>query len=245
MYALICFLIFMTGSCFGSFLHVCLSRSGWLTGRSRCDNCGYTLKWYDLIPIFSYIALRGKCRKCKEKISSSHFVSELMMGASFLCSFFCFRFYGIEYGITVFTGLSFMAAAAIQDYIEREIYTVTLLGGIICTAITRVIHLYLDERYYGAIQFVAALFIMKMLFILLSEVTQGKLGNGDYDLFIIMFCICGVYGAVYALTAACIIGCVIYVPLLLTKKIERNKQLPFAPLLLLGTLAELIIKMFV
>lgn len=138
-----------------------------------------------------------------------------------------------------------MAAAAIQDYIEREIYTATLLSGIICTAITRVIHLYLDGRYYGAIQFVAALFIMKMLFILLSEVTRGKLGDGDYDLFIIMFSVCGAYGAVYALTSTCIIGCVIYVPLLLTKKIERNKQLPFAPLLLFGTLAELIIKMFV
>lgn len=245
MCTLICFLVFIAGSSFGSFLHVCLSRSGWATGRSRCDSCGYTLKWYDLIPIFSYIVLRGKCRKCKKKISSSHFASEIMMGASFLCSFFCFCHYGFEYGLTVFTGLSFMTAAAIQDYIEREIYAFTLNGGIICTAVTHLMHLCANGRYCGAIQFVVALFIMKLLFILLSKFTQEKFGNGDYDLLIIMFCVFGVYGAVCALTIACIAGCIIYLPLLLKKKAGKEKQLPFAPLLLLGTLAELAIKMHV
>ena len=242
--AFICFLIFMTGSSFGSFLHVCLSRSGWLTGRSRCDNCGYILKWYDLIPVFSYLIYRGKCRKCKIKISSSHFVSEVMMGASFLCSFFYFKNLGFECGMIIFTGLSFMTAA-IQDYIEKQIYTVTLYGGIICTTVTRVISLYLDERYYGAIQFMAVVFMVKLLFLFITELTKGKIGDGDFDLFIIMFCLCGAYGTVKALTLACVIGCIIYVPLLLMKKIEKDKQLPFAPLLLIGTLAELSIGMFV
>lgn len=244
MYALICFLIFMTGSYFGSFLHVCLSRSGWLTGRSTCDNCGYTLKWFDLIPIFSYLFLRGKCRKCKVKISSSHSVSEVMMGASFLCSFFCFRNFGFEYGIIIFTGLSFLTAAAIQDYVEKQIYTVTLYGGIICTTVTRVIYLYLDERYYGVIQLMAVVFMMKLLFLLIAELTKGKIGDGDFDLFIIMFSLCGGYGAVYALTVACIAGCVIYIPMILRKRMEKNKQLPFAPLLLLGTLFELTVRIF-
>ena len=138
-----------------------------------------------------------------------------------------------------------MTAAAIQDYIEKQIQKITLYGGIICSVATKVMYLYVNERCYEAIQFIAVVFVMKMLFILLSGLTKGKIGDGDFDLFIVMFCLCGGYGAVKALTIACIAGCVIYVPLLLTKKIERNKQLPFAPLLLFGTLAELIIKMFV
>ena len=69
------------------------------------------------------------------------------MGAGFICSFFYFRNFGFEYGIIIFIGLVFMTAAAIQDYIEREIYTVTLYGGIISTVVTRVIYLYLDEKY--------------------------------------------------------------------------------------------------
>ena len=239
MYALICFFIFMTGSSFGSFLHVCFSRSGWISGRSRCDACGYTLKWYDLIPIFSYLFLRGKCRKCKTKISSSHFVSEVMMGASFLCSFFCFRSFGVEYGIIILTGLIFMTAAAIQDYIERQIYTVTLYGGIICSAATKVMYLYVNGMYYQTIQFIAAVFIMKMIFLLVSEFVRSKIGDGDFDIFIIMFCLCGGYGAIKALTIASVIGCVIYLPLIAVKKETMNKELPFAPLLLAGTIIQL------
>lgn len=241
MYALICFLIFMTGSCFGSFLHVCLSRSGWLTGRSRCDNCGYTLRWYDLIPLFSYLIYLGRCRKCKTKISSSHFVSEIMMGASFLCSFFYFRNLGFEYGIIILTGLIFMTAAAIQDYLEKMIYAVILYGGIIATAAAKTMYLYVNEKYIVAIQFVAAVFFMKMLFLLVSIFSKDKIGDGDFDLFIIMYCLCGGYGTIYALTLSCLVGCIIYIPMLIAKKMTRKSQLPFAPLLLTGTIIYLLL----
>lgn len=241
MYVLICFFIFMIGSCFGSFLHVCFSRSGWISGRSRCDTCGYTLKWYDLIPIFSYLFLRGKCRKCKEKISSSHLVSEIMMGASFLCSCFSFVNLGAEYGIIVFVGLSFMTAAAIQDYIEKQIYTVTLIGGIVATAITKIMYLYVYKMYFEAIQFIAIVFLAKMIFLLVSLIVKDKIGDGDFDIFIIMYCICGGYGTIYALTLSCLIGCIVYIPMLITKKMNRKSQLPFAPLLLFGTIIYLLL----
>ena len=132
-----------------------------------------------------------------------------------------------------------MTAAAIQDYIERQIYKITLYGGIICAAATKVMYLYINKRCYEAIQFIAVVFVMKMLFILLSGLSKGKIGDGDFDIFIIMFCLCGGYGSIKALTIACITGCSIYVPMLLMRKIERDKQLPFAPLLLLGTLVQL------
>lgn len=241
MYVLMSFLIIMIGSCFGSFLHVCFSRTGWISGRSRCDACGYTLKWYDLIPIFSYLFLRGKCRKCKTKISISHIVSELMMGASFLCSFFSFMNLGAEYGIIVFIGLSFMTAAAIQDYIEKQIYTVTLLGGIIATAVTKIMYLYVNGMYIETIKFIAIVFIMKMIFLLVSLLVKDKIGDGDFDLFIIMYCICGGYGTIYALTLSCLTGCIIYIPLLISKKMSRKSQLPFAPLLLTGTIIYLLL----
>lgn len=245
MHVLICFLVFMAGSCFGSFLHVCLSRTGWVTGRSRCDNCGYTLKWYDLIPVFSYLIYRGKCRKCKVKISSAHFVSEIMMGASFLCSFFYLKNLGFIYGMIIFTGLSFMTVAAIQDYIESRIYTLTLNGGILCTASTQLFYFYLTENYCAAIQFIAVVVIAKILFTLITPLVSDKIGAGDFDLFIIMFCLCGGYGFVRALTMASVIGCIIYLPLIAIKKELKNKQFPFAPLLLAGTLAELSLKLFV
>lgn len=133
-----------------------------------------------------------------------------------------------------------MTAAAIQDYIERQIYKITLYGGIVCAAATKVMYLYINERCYEAIQFIAVVFVMKMLFILLSGLTKGKIGDGDFDLFIAMFCLCGGYGAVKALTIASVIGCVIYLPLIAVKKETMNKELPFAPLLLAGTIIHLL-----
>lgn len=134
-----------------------------------------------------------------------------------------------------------MTAAAIQDYIEKQIYTVTLYGGIICSATTKIMYLYVNGMYYQTIQFIAIVFILKMLFLLLSELAKNKIGDGDFDLFIIMYCICGGYGAALALTISSVIGCLIYVPLIAIKKETKSKELPFAPLLLAGTIAELLL----
>lgn len=75
---------FVMGACFGSFLRVAIKRSkehrSFVTGRSICDNCGCILSWYDLIPLFSYIILRGKCRHCGDKIAVGHFLWELLFG---------------------------------------------------------------------------------------------------------------------------------------------------------------------
>jgi prepilin signal peptidase PulO-like enzyme (type II secretory pathway) len=65
----------------GSFLNVValrwISKESWVRGRSHCTHCEYTLRWYDLIPVLSYVMLRGKCRKCKAKISPLYALGEL------------------------------------------------------------------------------------------------------------------------------------------------------------------------
>ena len=66
-------LIFAFGLIIGSFLNVCIYRiprhESIVFGRSHCTKCGKQIKWYDLVPVFSYLFLFGKCRNCKEKIS--------------------------------------------------------------------------------------------------------------------------------------------------------------------------------
>ena len=87
-------LMFILGSIMGSFYYCIGIRlpkgENALTSRSHCDNCGYTLKWYNLIPLFSYVFQRGKCSFCHEKIASSHFWCELATGILFLLSFLYF-----------------------------------------------------------------------------------------------------------------------------------------------------------
>lgn len=78
---------FLLGAAVGSFLNVLTSRysekSGFkkaLRGRSYCDVCKRTLRWYELIPVVSFIALGGRCRTCKHRIPVSYFIVELLAG---------------------------------------------------------------------------------------------------------------------------------------------------------------------
>ena len=85
-------LLFILGSCFGSFLccqarrlHLKVAEKGKKLGaRSVCLQCNYQLKWYDNIPVLSWLFLRGKCRKCGKKIGLAEFLSELGLGLAFL-----------------------------------------------------------------------------------------------------------------------------------------------------------------
>src|SRR3712207_2930273 len=67
----------------GSFL-LCFCKQfiqGKYRHRSVCSGCGRVLKWYELVPVFSYLLLRGKCRSCRQRIGSEVFLAELVTGA--------------------------------------------------------------------------------------------------------------------------------------------------------------------
>ena len=76
------------GLIIGSFLNVCIYRlprkESIAFGRSHCTSCNFIIKWYDLVPVLSYIFLRGKCRNCKTKISIQYPMVELVNGLAYL-----------------------------------------------------------------------------------------------------------------------------------------------------------------
>lgn len=87
---------FLVGACIGSFLNVCIVR--WprersvLRPRSRCPQCGNQLSWFENVPVLSWIALRGKCRCCDERISVMYPIVELIVGCGWLL---CAQHYGL------------------------------------------------------------------------------------------------------------------------------------------------------
>ena len=91
---------FVLGGIWGSFCNVCIYRlpdnDSVITGRSFCRSCKNKIKWYDNIPLLSFIFLRGKCRSCNNKISSQYFLVELISAISFLSMYFI-------YGISITT----------------------------------------------------------------------------------------------------------------------------------------------
>lgn len=96
-------LVLIFGIVIGSFLNVCIYRiprkESIVVGASHCTRCGNRIKWYDLIPILSYLILLGKCRYCKEKISLQYPCIELVNGLAYLSIY-------LWLGLTVWSGLA-------------------------------------------------------------------------------------------------------------------------------------------
>ena len=88
--------LFIVGIIFGSFYNVVADRlpnnESIIKPRSHCPNCNHVLKWYELIPLISFIIQRGKCRKCYYKMSIWYFLSELLTGLLFCLSYYLFGF---------------------------------------------------------------------------------------------------------------------------------------------------------
>ena len=84
-------IVFLYGIIIGSFLNVLIYRipkkENFVRTRSHCMNCGYQLEWFDLVPLFSWLALGGKCRKCKTKISVQYPLIEGLNGVLYLAVF--------------------------------------------------------------------------------------------------------------------------------------------------------------
>ena len=108
---IVTFVTLVVGLSIGSFLNVVIFRlgkkGGILLGRSECLHCGRTLKWHDLIPVLSFLTLKGKCRYCRRKISLIYPAVEILTAAAFLAYVYLRNTYDIEviYGLALISGL--------------------------------------------------------------------------------------------------------------------------------------------
>ena len=89
-------IVFILGSIWGSFSNVCIHRlpdnKSVSRGRSYCPSCKKQIRWYDNIPIFSYVFLKAKCRDCSARIGIKYFIVELICALSFVLVFYLFGF---------------------------------------------------------------------------------------------------------------------------------------------------------
>ena len=125
--------LFILGTIFGSFYTVIGLRrpvnESIIKPRSHCENCQHFLKWYELIPLFSYIIQKGKCRYCGEKISVIYPLIELLTGSLFSLSYFI-------YGFTFNTLISlFLVSLLVIIYVSDFKYFIILDGPLIILGI--------------------------------------------------------------------------------------------------------------
>ena len=225
--------VFLYGIVIGSFLNVLIYRipkkENIVTTRSHCMNCGYQLRWYDLVPLFSYLALGGRCRKCKAHISVQYPVIEALNGVLYLLVFWK---YGMSVDSLVYCLLfSTLLALSVIDFRTYEIpvgfnlfilalglihgafhYTKWLdfLIGFLCVSVFLLILYYATG---GRGSFASGIFDVLCVstpLLMVGVITKGAFGGGDVKLMAVCGLLLGWKLIIFAFLLGCIIGSVIH-----------------------------------
>lgn len=208
-------LIFLFGIVIGSFLNVCIYRipkgEDIVKVNSHCMTCGYQLKWYDLIPIFSYIFLRGKCRKCKTKLSCQYPIVEAVNGFMYVLIF-------AVNGLNVESGIYSLLASALLVLSVIDFRTYEIPFGInVFIFILACIHMLLDLARWK--DYVIGFFAVSAFLYLLYLLSKGRfIGGGDIKLMAAAGMMLGWKAIIIAFVMGCILGSVIHLLLHETDK---------------------------
>lgn len=222
-------IIFLYGIVIGSFLNVCIYRiplkESIAKERSHCMSCGYQLKWYDLIPLFSYLALRGRCRKCKTKISVQYPIIESLNGILYLIILWV-------NGMSVDTVLCCLLTSALIVLSVIDLRTYEIPFGInlfiLALGLIRVI-----INYEDWLEHVIGFFAVSIILLLIIIISKGKsMGGGDMKLMAAAGLFLGWKLILLAMALGCIIGSVIHVIRMIVSKVGR--KLAFGPYLAAG-----------
>ena len=224
-------LIFIPGIVIGSFLNVCICRipegESVVYPSSRCTYCGTPLKWYDLIPVLSYLSLKGKCRYCGGSISPQYPIVELLNGLLYLYFFYKFGlspefiFYCIAFSILMI--ISFI------DYYKQIIPDGLLLIFMLCVIIYKIINLILYNIPLNIRDGIFGFIFGGLVFFIIAIVSNGAMGGGDIKLIAVLGFIIGLKKTILNILLSFIIGAVISVFLLLSRKKGRKDAIPFGP----------------
>jgi prepilin signal peptidase PulO-like enzyme (type II secretory pathway) len=226
------------GVAVGSFLNCLIYRisvNEKPTGRSYCPKCKHQLSYKDLIPVFSYIFLLGKCRYCKKKISLEYLLVELLTG--FLFSF-SFLFFGLSIELIYFLFvLFFLILIFVYDskhYIIPDFATFSLIG---VSFIYLLYISFLEEKTSFLIYGIISAFFVFLFFFSLFYFTKGKgMGFGDVKFVIFMGLFLNFPNIVVGLFLSFFLGAIIGIGMIILKRKEMKSQIPFGPFLIIGTL---------
>jgi leader peptidase (prepilin peptidase) / N-methyltransferase len=225
--------ILFLGLCLGSFynvvgLRVPLNQSI-VKPRSHCPNCNHTLTAIDLIPVLSYLFLRGKCRRCKAPISPFYPIIELM------------------------TGILFMLAPIILGWSTELVIAWTLISLMVIVFVSDIHYMLIPDKVLIVFTFI---FLVESWFIPLSPwwdslagaavgftlllaiafISKGGIGGGDIKLYAVIGLALGIKLVLISFFLATFFGAVFGLLGMLVGKVKKGKPMPFGPYIALGTI---------
>lgn len=228
-YIILLTVVFVFGICIGSFLNVCIYRipnkEDIVSERSHCMSCGNVLEWYELIPLFSFLAQGGKCRKCKVKLSIQYPLIELLNGLVYVWIFaVCgFEIHSILYCLCA-------SALIVLSMIDLRSFEIPV-GCNIFIGVLGIIRLLTDLAHWH--KYVIGFFAVSSIFLILYFVTKGKgIGGGDIKLMAAAGLLIGWQNSLLALMVGSVAGSIIHLTLMKIK--GKDRVLAFGPYLSLG-----------
>ncbi|MDO5717753.1 MAG: prepilin peptidase [Tissierellia bacterium] len=215
------------GMIMGSFLHlVALRRSrgiSIISPSSHCFNCKRILKPFSLIPVFSYIIQKGKCRYCGEEIGIGSFFAEIIMPLSYICLYFKF---GLSAKLFMMIYLvSVLYIMSITDILEKNIFDIDLVFLFIAAFIYLIyayFYKFFDMRI-GIIQ----LFLFGLYFIV-KRLEKPPLAEGDILVYIALLTFLNIFEGILFIFSSFWIAAIVLIALIKMKSLESDK-IPFIP----------------
>lgn len=235
----------LVGLVVGSFLNVVIYRvprgESVVRPRSRCPSCGVAIAPHDNIPVFSWLVLRGRCRHCHEPIAARYVLVELLTGSLFAALTARLGMVAILPAVLVAVAALVALAAIDLEHLRlptRVVYPALALTGTLIVLAALVQGAW---GHLGAAAVAAAVWFA--LFFVLNLAAPRALGFGDVRLAPLLGSVLGWFGWRFVLVgffSANLVGAVVGVVLLATRRIQRRQPVPYGVFLAAGTLGTLL-----
>ena len=227
------------GLVIGSFLNVCILRipkkESIVTKRSHCVKCGNTIQWYDLVPLFSYLFLGGKCRYCKEKISIQYPIIEAANAILYVIIV-------ISHGWNMESILFCLCASALLalSVIDWRTYEIPLPFNIFigCLGLIRICFDLSHWSSYVLGFFVVSVFLYVVDCICRAVIGRQGVGGGDIKLMAATGLLIGWKASILSLMLGCVLGAIIHT--ILMKVSKKEHVLAFGPYLSMGVFISML-----
>jgi len=237
------FFVFFLGIILGSFANVCIYRlpksRQVISGRSFCPKCKKKIKWYDNLPLVSFLILKMKCRNCNKIISPRYFIVEFLTGIIFLVIFFNFN---------SLTTLIFLCALSlilimiffidlenfiIPDVLNFSLMFLAFMKNFLPNLNTSFVQ-DIDKSIIGGI--VGYLCIWLIIFLYKTIKKIDGMGLGDAKLMAGIGLLFGWQSVPFVLFVSSVLGLIFVIPSLLNKQKNMRSEIPFGPFIIVASI---------
>ena len=232
---------FILGSLWGSFSNVCIYRlpnnGNVAKGRSFCPNCKNKIKWFDNIPFFSYLFLKGKCRECSKPISFQYFIVELLSAISFVL---IFHIYGASITTLLLLILSIFFIIIffidLKHFIIPNVLTFPLMIIGFLKSFDPNLNQTIFPNYINSL--IGGLFgysiIWSIIFFYKKIRKKEGMGLGDAKLMAVIGFWFGWVSIPFTIFISSVVALILVIPSLINQSRKMSSEIPFGPYIIIG-----------